>query len=109
MRAAALVTLALFGTAPFQCGGGNDPNLRREDRAGDALSDLAEDFRKAGDASAEKRTLEALVVKYPSSRHRERACGRLAELGAPPPENCPGGPAPSEKREETRGEAGDGG
>ena len=41
--------LAALGTAPMQCRHDPDPNLRREDDAGDALYSLAQDFRAKGD------------------------------------------------------------
>ena len=69
---------ALAVGAPLQCGGGGDPNLRREDSAGDALYALAQDFHAKGNDAAARDTLRYLVEHYPSNRHAEAA---RAELG----------------------------
>jgi hypothetical protein len=71
--------LAALGTAPMQCRHDPDPNLRREDDAGDALYALAQDFRAKGDEESAKQTLRFLVEKYPSNRHVPSV---RAELGA---------------------------
>ena len=67
--------LLLLALAPFQCGGGNAP--AREETAGDALWDLAEDFETKGNHDAAKHTLEVLVQKYPNNRHAEDAKQKL--------------------------------
>jgi Tfp pilus assembly protein PilF len=80
--AASLVALGLglaTGTAPFQCGGRKDTALRREDTAGDALYDLAQEFRKKGNEQAAKETLRYLVEHYPSNRHVPAARAELEE------------------------------
>jgi hypothetical protein len=64
--------------APLQCGSGSDPAVRREDSAGDALFNLAQDFRAKGNEPAAKDTLRYLVEHYPSNRHVPAA---RAELG----------------------------
>lgn len=85
--AAGLVATALglsTGTAPFQCGGGKDPALRREDTAGDALYDLAHEFRKKGNEQAARETLRYLVEHYPSSRHVPAARAELETSASEP-------------------------
>lgn len=69
--------LAALGTAPLQCQHDPDPNLRREDSAGDALYALAQDFRAKGDEPAAKDTLRYLVAHYPSNRHAPEARAQL--------------------------------
>ena len=71
--------LAALGTAPMQCRHDPDPNLRREDDAGDALYSLAQDFRAKGDEESARHTLRFLVERYPSNRHVPAV---RAELGA---------------------------
>ena len=68
MKAAA-VALSLLAGAPLQCSHDPDPSLRQEDTAGDALWDLAHDFKDGGDDVAYRHTLETLVSRYPSNRH----------------------------------------
>lgn len=81
---AAGALLAALGTAPMQCRHDPDPNLRREDSAGDALYALAQDFHAKGNDQAAKQTLRYLVEHYPSNRH---AAAAKAELeGAPAPD-----------------------
>lgn len=72
--------LAALGNAPMQCRHDPDPNLRREDDAGDALFALAQDFRAKGDEESAKHTLRFLVLRYPSNRHVPAV---RAELGGP--------------------------
>lgn len=72
------LVLGGLGTAPMQCKHERDPSLRMEDSAGDALWDLALDFKKKGDEGAARETLRRLVERYPSSRH---AAAARAELG----------------------------
>lgn len=64
--------------APVQCTRTPDPNLRVEDSPGDALWDLAQDFRAKKDDAAARATLKFLVEKYPSSRHAAAAREELA-------------------------------
>jgi Tfp pilus assembly protein PilF len=75
---AAGLALSLMGNAPLQCSRSPDPDLRREDTAGDALWDLAQEFRAKGNEEAAKQTLRFLVERYPSNRHVPAA---RAELG----------------------------
>lgn len=73
------LVLASLGSAPMQCKHDPDPNLRREDTAGDALWDLAQDFRAKGNEAAAKDTLRFLVSRYPSNRHVPEAKAELGE------------------------------
>ena len=79
--AAGLFTTA--ATAPLQCGHTLDAELREDDTPGDALWQLAQRFHAASDAAGEKRTLEYLVERYPSSRWVPAAREALARLGGP--------------------------
>lgn len=63
--------------APVQCARTPDPTLRVEDSPGDALWDLAQDFRAKKDEAAARSTLKFLVDKYPSSRHAAAARAEL--------------------------------
>jgi TolA-binding protein len=76
-RAWAALLAAVIGTAPFQCGKDPDPNLRREDTAGDALWALADKFEKEHNDAAAKETWQYLVEKYPSSRYAPAAREKL--------------------------------
>jgi len=75
----ATVSAVALSGAPLQCGsrGSEDPALRREETAGDALWALAEDFHARGDARAAEHTLRTLVEKYPSSRYARAAKEQL--------------------------------
>jgi hypothetical protein len=73
--------VAALGSAPVQCKHDPDPSMRREDTAGDALWDLAQDFRAKGNEPAAKETLKFLVERYPSNRHVPAA---RAEIGDAP-------------------------
>lgn len=72
--------LVAFLGAPLQCGSGSD--MPREDSAGDALYNLAQDFRAKGNEQAAKDTLRFLVEHYPSNRHVPAAREELGENGA---------------------------
>lgn len=78
---AGALALSTLGLAPMQCKREPDPNLRLEDTAGDALWDLAAEFKKKGDDKAARETLRFLVERYPSNRHAPAA---RAELGDAP-------------------------
>ncbi len=67
-----LFTGALL-TAPLQCSSDPDPNRRLEDTPAEALWDLSEEFREAGDEDARRRTLETIVREYPGAREAQRA------------------------------------
>jgi hypothetical protein len=86
---AAGALFAALGSAPLQCRHEPDPNLRREDSAGDALYALAQDFRAKGNEDAAKQTLRFLVERYPSNRHVPTAREELG--GAAPPPAADGG------------------
>ncbi|HQY64409.1 MAG: hypothetical protein IPF92_02710 [Myxococcales bacterium] len=91
LRLAVVSTLlASFAVAPMQCTREPDPTLRTEDSAGDALWQLALEFRKKNDEPAAQATLRFLVERYPSNRHVAEAKRQLA--GAPPTASTGGGP-----------------
>jgi len=85
---AAGALLAALGTAPMQCRHDPDPNLRREDSAGDALYALAQDFHAKGNDEASKQTLRYLVEHYPSNRHVPAAKAELEGAPASPDRNA---------------------
>jgi outer membrane protein assembly factor BamD (BamD/ComL family) len=79
-RAALGLTMgASLSLAPFQCSRDPDPNMRREDTAGDALWALAQDFRAKHNEQAARDTLNYLVLKYPSSRYAPAAKEELGQ------------------------------
>lgn len=67
------IVLLMSLHAPYQCGSAHDPEVRREDTAGDALWNFAEQLRKEGNEAARKRTLQYLVDRYPSHRFAQAA------------------------------------
>ena len=81
VRAALLASVLSVAFAPFQCAHTPDPNERREDSPGDALWELAQDFRAHHDEAAARGTLTYLVEKYPSSRYAPAAREQLAGKG----------------------------
>lgn len=83
-RVATSTLAAVLGLAPYQCGHAPDPDMRREDTAGDALWSLAEDLRARHEDHAADETLRFLVTKYPSSRHAAAAREQL-DAGASGP------------------------
>lgn len=89
VRAAAFSLALSFGIAPFQCAHKPDPNMRREDTAGDALWALAENFGARHNEQAQRETLAYLVEKYPSSRYTAAAKEELARLGGAPSSSSP--------------------
>lgn len=91
LKLASSALLAALTLAPFQCAHDPDPNVRREDTAGDALWALAHEFRAHHDDAAARDTLRFLVEKYPSSRHTPAAKEELAGLGGAAP-SSDGGP-----------------
>jgi outer membrane protein assembly factor BamD (BamD/ComL family) len=81
VRVSAGLVLAILAQAPLQCSHhGDDPTLRTEDRAGDALWALAHDFRAKHEDAAARDTLQYLVERYPSSRYAGAARDELAGL-----------------------------
>lgn len=72
----------VIALAPMQCQGSDDPSLARSESPGDALYDLAQDFRAKGHVEAYQETLRFLIERYPSSR---RAVTAKSELEALPP------------------------
>ena len=81
MMARALYVGLALAVAPVQCGHAPDPNERREDTPGDALWQLAQKFHEEHDDAAEKRTLQYLVERYPSSRWAPAAREQLGQGG----------------------------
>lgn len=73
------LVLGGLGVAPMQCKHERDPSLRMEDTAGDALWELAGDFKKKGNEAAARETLRRLVERYPSSRYAPAARAELGE------------------------------
>lgn len=73
MRFAPVIVAALLGYAPLQCSGEPDPALRRYETPGEALYDLAGQFKSKGDEKAWRSTLEYLVARYPNSRFASMA------------------------------------
>jgi hypothetical protein len=71
----------LLATAPLQCGHTPDAELREDETPGDALWQLSQRFEAAHDAAGERRTLEYLVERYPSSRWVPSAREELTKLG----------------------------
>jgi hypothetical protein len=84
-RLVLMVALLISQLAPFQCGSTRDPNLRREDTAGDGLWELAERFRAEKNEAARRDTLKFLVERYPSSRHAPFAREELGDAAPPQP------------------------
>jgi hypothetical protein len=78
----AALAAALVSIAPIQCGHTPDAELQEDETPGDALWRLAQRFREAHDVSAEVRTLEYLVERYPASRWVGPAREELAHLVA---------------------------
>jgi hypothetical protein len=85
--------IALVSHAPLQCGSKPDPELRREDTAGDGLWALAERFKSEGNSAARKSTLRFLAEQYPSHRYAQVARDEACQ---PPEKAC----LPPEKRYE---------
>lgn len=80
--------LLCFGiaVAPFQCPSEPDPDVRREETPGEALYDLASQFKKDGDKDAYVSTLQYLIKKYPRSRHAVQAHQELEAMGISAPD-----------------------
>jgi hypothetical protein len=79
VRALSFSALLLIAAhAPYQCGRAPDPSTRREETAGEALYDLAQQRKAKGDDAGYRATLEFLIERYPSSRFAEAA---KVELG----------------------------
>ncbi|NUO49617.1 MAG: hypothetical protein HOV80_12240 [Polyangiaceae bacterium] len=76
----------VFAVAPFQCPSDPDPDKRREETPGEALYDLAGEFKKSGDKEAYASTLQYLIKKYPRSRHAVQAHQELEAMGITSPD-----------------------
>jgi hypothetical protein len=72
-----LLVAGLIALAPIQCPSKEDPALSRSENPGDALYELAQDFRSKGNDAAYRETLRFLVARYPSNR---RAVAAKMEL-----------------------------
>lgn len=84
IRGTALLLLVL-ASAPFQCSSNTDPNERLEETPGEALYQLAEQFRNSGQQKAWRTTLNRLIQRYPASRFAKMAEHDLAAVdGAAP-------------------------
>lgn len=81
---ATFALLGGLGSAPMQCKHDPDPSLRLEESPGDALWELAADFRKKGNEQAARDTLRFLVDRYPSNRHAEEARAQLGDTSTTP-------------------------
>lgn len=77
--------VALGSYAPLQCGHKTKDSEARVQDGGDALWDLAMDFRAQGNEAAAKRTLQKLVQRYPSNRHVPQAKEELGGAVEPAP------------------------
>jgi outer membrane protein assembly factor BamD (BamD/ComL family) len=75
----ALLCALLLGQAPLQCASDPDDKLRRYETPGEALYDLAGQFKAKGDEKAWRTTLEYLIARYPNSRFAEMARVDLGE------------------------------
>jgi hypothetical protein len=78
--------LVALSVAPFQCPSKPDPSKVREDTPGEALYELAGQFKTAGDKEGQIRTLRYLAEKYPRSRFAVQARDDLKGLGVTLPE-----------------------
>jgi hypothetical protein len=73
---------AALASAPFQCTRDPDPRNALEETPGEALYNLAQEFRAKGDEKAWRETLGYLIRRYPSSRFTVMAKDDLAASGA---------------------------
>ena len=79
-----LMLLLSASQAPLQCGGGDDPSRAIEETPGQALYELAQDFKARGQLQAWRSTLERLIARYPSSRFAVAAKQDLAQSADSP-------------------------
>lgn len=84
--ALALLTVS-HGLAPIQCGSGASAERAYEETPGEALYMLAGQFKEASDDAGWRRTLEYLIVRYPSSRFAVTAKQDLRDAGIAPPDS----------------------
>jgi len=78
-----LLMAALLGSqAPVQCGSQPDPAMAREERPGEALYGLAQEFEAEGNHEAWADTLRYLIRRHPSSRFAKSARADLQAAGA---------------------------
>ncbi|HEV8245647.1 MAG TPA: hypothetical protein VGP93_07755 [Polyangiaceae bacterium] len=67
-----LAAALTLGLAPMQCGSGNTDDTHYETPP-EAIYDLAQHFKKAGNQAAYRETLDYLIERYPNSRFAMRA------------------------------------
>ncbi len=78
MKPVALLLAAALAGAPFQCSHDPDPRNAIEETPGEALYQLAQQFRSQGNTKAWRETLAYLIKHYPSSHYAEVAKDELA-------------------------------
>ncbi|AKT40296.1 tetratricopeptide repeat protein [Chondromyces crocatus] len=93
---AAVVLVATFANAPFQCASEPDLRRRRVEDPSEVLFALAERFEAKGERDAQVATLRYLIERYPSSRFAGMARQDLESLGVPPTETNTTGERPPE-------------
>lgn len=76
-----LLVAALASQAPVQCGSEADPAMALEERPGEALYGLAQEFEEAGDREAWAATLRYLIRRHPTSRFAKTAEEDLKAAG----------------------------
>jgi hypothetical protein len=80
---ALILLVALNALAPLQCPGHQDAAVRSDDGPGEALYDLAQDFRAKGNERACRETLRFIIARYPSSRRAQTSRLELESDGSP--------------------------
>jgi TolA-binding protein len=83
---APLLLAALAASAPLQCGASDaESSERQSETPGEALYDLAQEFKAQGDEDGWRRTLEYLRRRYPNSRFAVRAQNELERAASGEP------------------------
>ncbi|MFO0693504.1 MAG: hypothetical protein U0230_08110 [Polyangiales bacterium] len=78
---ASILTIALLGTAPFQCAHDPDASEHAHDTPSEALWTLSEQFKANGENQARTETLRMIVDRYPTSREADQAREALGQTG----------------------------
>ena len=78
---ASILTIALLGTAPFQCAHDPDASEHAHDTPSEALWTLSEQFKANGETQARNETLRMIVDRYPTSREADQAREALGQTG----------------------------
>lgn len=78
---ASILTIALLGTAPFQCAHDPDASEHAHDTPSEALWTLSEQFKANGETQARNETLRMIVDRYPTSREADQAREALGSTG----------------------------